>query len=196
MNAEKSNGRAENIATDENARIMALLICIQKMYRNCLSNTEEEGTRFTHFPLHVFFENGKRVERDQSELAEMIGITPAAITDTLKYLEKEGTIRRKSDPKDLRKKRIALTDEGLELMKRRRQASLDLSEKALADFSDEQKQEMQKNLLIICSHLALLEDGNGRQRYENWLRFWSPEEHDNLQKRKKDCQGNRQEQKE
>ena len=49
----------------------------------------------------------------QKELAEAMGITPAAVTTTLKRLEKEGYITRTVTDEDNRRNEIRITDAGL-----------------------------------------------------------------------------------
>ena len=49
----------------------------------------------------------------QKELADAMGITPAAVTTTLKRLEKEGYITRTVTDEDNRRNEIRITDEGL-----------------------------------------------------------------------------------
>jgi DNA-binding MarR family transcriptional regulator len=55
----------------------------------------------------------------QKEIAERLGITPAAVTMTLSSLEKDGLIARKSG-QDTRFNEITITDKGLELVSRSR----------------------------------------------------------------------------
>ena len=49
----------------------------------------------------------------QKELAEAMGITPAAVTTTLKRLEKEGYITRTVTDEDNRRNEIRITDAGI-----------------------------------------------------------------------------------
>lgn len=49
----------------------------------------------------------------QKEIAETMGISPAAVATTLKRLEKEGYITRSATDEDNRRNHIAVTDKGL-----------------------------------------------------------------------------------
>ncbi len=49
----------------------------------------------------------------QKELAEHMGISPAAVANTLKKLEKEGYITRAATDEDNRRNAIRITDQGL-----------------------------------------------------------------------------------
>lgn len=48
----------------------------------------------------------------QRELAERLGVSPAAVTTSLKSLEKRGYIHREPEPGDARRNRVTLTEEG------------------------------------------------------------------------------------
>lgn len=56
----------------------------------------------------------------QRELAEALGISPAAVTTTLKRLEKEGYIARTVTDEDNRRNEIRITEAGLEAIKESR----------------------------------------------------------------------------
>jgi DNA-binding MarR family transcriptional regulator len=50
----------------------------------------------------------------QKQLADILRISPSTLTATLKYLEKQGYIEKRTDENDLRRNHIALTPKGLE----------------------------------------------------------------------------------
>jgi DNA-binding MarR family transcriptional regulator len=58
--------------------------------------------------LHLCSQNGTRAR----EMAEAIGLTPAAVTDIIDRLESRGLVRRTRDSKDRRAIRIELTPAG------------------------------------------------------------------------------------
>jgi DNA-binding MarR family transcriptional regulator len=47
-----------------------------------------------------------------SDIAELFGLAPRTVTDTLDGMERQGLIRREPDPKDRRAKRILITEAG------------------------------------------------------------------------------------
>lgn len=61
---------------------------------------------------HLLMTISRRRESSQKELAEELELTPAAITLSLKKLEKDGYVQRIVDPTDNRCHRIDLTAEG------------------------------------------------------------------------------------
>src|ERR1700683_562913 len=78
-----------------------------------------------------------RIERvgptTAAELARLERISPQSMGATLGALEERGLVRRAPDPDDGRRLIMSLTDEGQELLRRRRQARNDLLSHALAD---------------------------------------------------------------
>ena len=47
-----------------------------------------------------------------TDIAELFGLAPRTVTDTLDGMERQGLIRREPDPKDRRAKRIVITEAG------------------------------------------------------------------------------------
>jgi DNA-binding MarR family transcriptional regulator len=68
-----------------------------------------------------------------AELARLERISPQSMGATLGALEERGLVRREPDPDDGRRLIMSLTDEGQQLLRRRRQARNDLLSHALAD---------------------------------------------------------------
>jgi DNA-binding MarR family transcriptional regulator len=68
-----------------------------------------------------------------AELARLERISPQSMGATLGALEERGLVRRAPDPDDGRRLIMSLTDEGQELLRRRRQARNDLLSHALAE---------------------------------------------------------------
>ena len=88
----------------------------------------------------------------QKELAEAMGISPAAVTASLKRLEREGYVSRSMTDEDNRRNEIRITEEGLERVNRSR-AVFEAADKALfAGFTPEE-------ITLFTSFLERL-DGN------------------------------------
>ncbi len=68
-----------------------------------------------------------------AELARLERISPQSMGATLGALEERGLVRRAPDPDDGRRLIMSLTDEGQQLLRRRRQARNELLSHALAD---------------------------------------------------------------
>lgn len=56
------------------------------------------------------------VADSQRELAEQLHVTPATVTVSLRSMERDGYVMKIVDPNDMRRKRIALTDKGREVL--------------------------------------------------------------------------------
>jgi len=76
------------------------------------------------------------------ELSRSTMVTTGGMTKRLDRLESLGLIRRESDPRDRRGKRIALTDDGRALIDRAVEAHLQNEERLLADLSDAKREEL------------------------------------------------------
>lgn len=72
------------------------------------------------------------------DLAEILETVPPAISNMLTDLESRGWLQRDPDPEDGRRVRLALTDEGLELLGEVQRRWLEISRGKLAVLDDEQ----------------------------------------------------------
>ncbi len=75
---------------------------------------------------------------NQKDLAKALHVTPAAITVSLKRMEKSGLVRRVPDPDDLRSNRIELTDLGLQAAEQAHNMLFKMTEQLFADFTQEE----------------------------------------------------------
>ena len=89
-----------------------------------------------------------------SELAELLIVTPATITNGLKRMEKAGLVERRPDPKDQRISRVYLTQVAWKVRERVEAIWHQFEADVLTGFSDEEKAilrelelRMKKNLL-------------------------------------------------
>ena len=75
----------------------------------------------------------------QRELAELLYISPAAVANSLKSLEKGGYIRREPEPEDARRNRVQLTEKGRQAVAGCEQAFYTVSQRMLDGFSEEEQ---------------------------------------------------------
>ncbi|MBR4098403.1 MAG: MarR family transcriptional regulator [Clostridium sp.] len=94
----------------------------------------------------------------QRELAEFLHISPAAVANSLKSLEKGGYIRREPGQADARRNRVLLTEKGRQAVDGCEQAIVTVSQRMLIGFSEEERQQllsfrkrMLRNLLEAAS---------------------------------------------
>ena len=78
----------------------------------------------------------------QRDLAEMLHITPAAVSSSLKSLEKGGYIRREPGPEDARRSRVLLTDKGRSAVEGCRAAFQAVSQRMMAGITEEEKAQL------------------------------------------------------
>ena len=94
----------------------AVGLCIRVMRRHHACVERRIGDLGIHHGQHrMLMQLAKRQEDipSQKELAEIMGISPAAVTATLKKLEREGYITRSMTDEDNRKNEIRITEKGL-----------------------------------------------------------------------------------
>ena len=80
--------------------------------------------------------------RAQRDLAELLHISPAAVANSLKSLEKSGYIRREPGQWDARRNRVILTGKGVQAVEGCRNAFQRVSEQMMSGFSPEELEQL------------------------------------------------------
>ena len=88
----------------------------------------------------------------QKELADILHISPATVATSLKSMEREGFIGRKTDERDSRRNRISLTEQGRQALFTSRQVFLHVDEYMFHGFSEEERR------LVYQLHLRMLQN--------------------------------------
>ena len=78
----------------------------------------------------------------QRDLARMMEISPAAVTNSLKAMERSGYISREPEQGDARRNRIALTEKGRAAVEGCEAAFQVVARRMLADFSQEEQEQL------------------------------------------------------
>jgi len=78
----------------------------------------------------------------QRELAELLCVSPAAVTNSLKSLERGGYIRREPGKQDARRNRVLLTEKGSAAVKDCQAVFEQVSRQMLEGFSEEEKAQL------------------------------------------------------
>ena len=91
---------------------MRLFLKVNRMHRNQVER--QVAALGIHHSQHrmLMYISGHDKLLSQRELADGLGISPAAVTSTLKCLEKEGYIERVMTEEDNRRNRVTITDKG------------------------------------------------------------------------------------
>ena len=74
----------------------------------------------------------------QRELADLLHVSPAAVANSLKCLERDGYVRREPWPKDARRNRVILTEKGAVAVEGCGAVFLRVSTRMMAGFSPEE----------------------------------------------------------
>ena len=75
----------------------------------------------------------------QRDMARALDISPAAVTNSLKTMEKSGYVRRDPEQEDARRNRVELTQKGRSAVEECEQAFLAVSQRMLAGFTSEEQ---------------------------------------------------------
>ena len=115
-----------------------------------------------HRSQHMLLMSLARREIDvssQKELADEFGVSPAAITVSLKKLEKDGFIEKTVLEDDNRNNRITLTPKGREICMRTALAFSEADKYMFRNISDQEVEIFQSCISKMLSSLAELEAG-------------------------------------
>lgn len=121
---EKSSGYMINWA----ARMMARAI-----------DRRLKGTGISSGCMPVIFALGNGAALSQKQLAEMAAIEQPTMAATLSRMERDGLIRRRTNPDDRRSALVSLTAEAMAKTQKVREAGQSVNARALADFSEEER---------------------------------------------------------
>lgn len=88
-----------------------------------------------------------------SELADVLHVHPATVTNALKRMERAGFVERRSDPTDQRLSRVYLTDVGREIRGAVEGIWAELEEQTIAGFSETERETLERLLERVCENL-------------------------------------------
>ena len=91
--------------------------------------------------------------RTNSELAEILEVTPATITNMVKRMEKAGFVQRQRDASDERVKRVWLTDQGKGKVQDLQDVVMRLQTISFSNFSDLEKEQFRFLMEKILSNI-------------------------------------------
>lgn len=78
----------------------------------------------------------------QRELADLLHVSPAAVANSLKCLERDGYVHREPWQGDARRNRVILTEKGLQAVEGCRDAFRRVSARMLSSFSQEEQEQL------------------------------------------------------
>ncbi|MBQ7840310.1 MAG: MarR family transcriptional regulator [Lachnospiraceae bacterium] len=131
----------------ENMDLIEAIARLSRMMRR--RGNEKETLELSHMGHHVL-----RIIKDHdgicaTRLAELAGVRPASITESVNRLEKLGYVVRRTDDEDSRVKRICITDKTREHIEAHTKVKQERNEKMLSCLTKEEADEF----LAICNKL-------------------------------------------
>lgn len=102
----------------------------------------------------------------QKEIAAHFDISAAAVTNTLKVLEKNGFIKRRTDLDDTRKNRIEITEKGRKVLDETKHAFSSVDDVMIKGIPEEDRHHLSKCLDIMEENLKRAIDETNRVREE------------------------------
>ncbi|MBN1259138.1 MAG: MarR family transcriptional regulator [Anaerolineae bacterium] len=98
--------------------------------------------------------------RTHSELAALMYVAPATVTKMVQRMEKTGYVMRRDDPDDQRVSRVYLTEAGRAVLIRLREVFESLNAETFADFSPEERAQLEYLLMKVRENLLRVTAGN------------------------------------
>ena len=122
---------------------------INQAHRAAVQNElNAAGLNEVNHPMLLFILQRNREEDEegrcqaQRELAEMLHVSPAAVANSLKCLEKGGYIRREPGQRDARRNRVILTDKGAEAVDGCQAVFARVNDQMLEGFTEEEREQL------------------------------------------------------
>lgn len=101
---------------------------------------------------------GKHPDKSQTDIAEMLDISPAAVAVSLKKLEKAGYISRQSNEADNRVNQVVITGKGKEAIEKSIAYFQEIEKAVLEGFSEEEME------MLASFFQRIIENGDGYYR--------------------------------
>ena len=129
-----------------------LLVRVGKAHRNLIRQSLEKTDLHRGQPpllFALYMQDGMT----HSELAEEMEVTPAAITNMVKRLEKAGFVIRRRDTEDERVSRVYLTEAGRAIYSEMAAIAQQVDEATFAGFTKEERAIMRDFLMRVYDNL-------------------------------------------
>ncbi len=118
--------------------------------------------------LAVLRQKPDGIADSQRELAEQLHVTPATVTVSLRSMERDGYVTKIVDNSDMRRKRIALTDKGREVLDKLDEVYERISLAMFNGFSDDEREQISDYFKRMIDNLnQLTQDSRTAQREKN-----------------------------
>lgn len=144
--------------SDEYEKAIKIFFFIDRLHHRCIDKRiQEMGLhRNQHFMLMHIADAAE--PGFQKQIAEKFQISTAAVTNTLKSLEKNGYITREIDSGDTRRNIINITPKGRRIIDESRATVIKVNQSMFKGFSKERLDAFCDSLEIIKNNLVQLEE--------------------------------------
>ena len=115
---------------------------IARLFQNRMRSYDLDGVMSQESARQIMRELAREDGCSQLELVHRTHLKPPTVSVTLKRLESEGLVERKSDPIDQRVTRVFLSEQGREHSRRVRERLKDLDAELMQGFSEEETQQL------------------------------------------------------
>jgi DNA-binding MarR family transcriptional regulator len=145
---------------DHSAGDLQLLFrAVNKMHRRCLKKEmDSRGLGKVGQPMILFMLRNHEVaaECDQKGFSEALGVSPATVAVSIRRMEKAGLISKSTDPDDLRRNHLAITDKGLLLVNDCIRAFHAVDAGTFKGFSEEERRQLEGSYRRMIENLVAM----------------------------------------
>lgn len=143
----------DGIKSDAYKSTMHKMIYVSKLHR-CITENSISSMGIHHSQHHLLMYIAEKGEvESQKQIAERFGITPAAVARSLKTLEAEGYIKRKSIASDGRYNNISITARGRKIVENSHAIFSETDALAFSDFSEDDIERFNRYLDMMKERL-------------------------------------------
>lgn len=129
------------------------ILRVMRLHRSVIEKRVGElGLHRTQHMLLNYLSNSDGAP-SQKQIAERFDVTPAAIATSLKKMEKNGLIERKSSEADNRVKVITVSEKGRELLEKTRMIFKQIDDAMFDGVSESEHSEMKRIFAIMTDNL-------------------------------------------
>ncbi len=156
MDGKYSQEEASGHSTDD---LELLFRAVNKMHRRCLKKEmDSRGLGKVGQPMILFMLRNHEVAAkcDQKGFSKALGVSPATVAVSIKRMEKAGLVSKSTDPDDLRRNHLAITDKGLLLVNDCIRAFHDVDAGTFKGFSEEERIRLESSYRRMMENLVAM----------------------------------------
>lgn len=148
-------------------KLDGMLASICRLHYN-LARQRLDDTGLHRGQPRVLFALKAQDGRSHSELAEILEVTPATVTNTIKRMEHAGFVERRRSQEDERVSLVYLTDAGRTICSKLDLFMEQMESSTFAGFSEDEKEQVREYFRRMCSNLrSAIEQHKGCEQLEN-----------------------------